>query len=177
MLFTSTVVAQLERIIFASSVLVAFGYVQDQPFYSIVDNSFDDGRMIRNRVKLTIPDHLTKPDLHTSSFTAYCQSKIEGEHIAKRIVQTNPSRSVIAARLGWVNIDDDPGFHWSRTIWLSYRDLIQFFEKALKAPMNITGTYYVVSNNHRRWLDISPAKTDLGYIPQDGARASAKNNL
>ncbi|CAF4096229.1 unnamed protein product [Rotaria sp. Silwood1] len=61
----------------------------------------------------------------------------------------NTSKSMIGARFGAVNIENKPDTTWNRTLWLSHRDLCSFISKALEAPLNITGIYFVMSNNHR----------------------------
>ena len=79
------------------------------------------------------------------------------------------TKSIICVRIGWVNIQNQPGATWLRTVWFSYRDVCSFFEKAIQAPSSISGIYFGTSNNHRLWMDLDNAKRDLGYVPQDGA--------
>ncbi len=80
------------------------------------------------------------------------------------------SKSIICARIGGVKINDQPTNDWYSTNWLSHRDLCWFIDKALEAPLNISGIYFVISDNHRRWVDLDHTKNDLGYVPQDGAK-------
>ncbi|CAF1209773.1 unnamed protein product, partial [Rotaria sordida] len=54
-------------------------------------------------------------------------------------------------------------------VWLSHRDLCLFIDKVLQAPDNISGIYFLTSNNHRRWVDLDDAKRDFDFVPQDGA--------
>jgi nucleoside-diphosphate-sugar epimerase len=51
-------------------------------------------------------------------------------------------------------------------IWISNRDMAQLIHRSLKAPVRY-GIYYAASDNQPVVLDISRAKADLGYAPQD----------
>ncbi|CAF4171798.1 unnamed protein product [Rotaria sordida] len=124
--------------------------------------------MLKNLQKLTISNNPPLPDTQTSGHEVYSQSKIIGEQMAIDIVK-NSSKSIICVRFGWVNIDNQPGNTWSRTVWLSHRDLCLFIDKVLQAPDNISGIYFLTSNNHRRWVDLDDAKRDFDFVPQDGA--------
>lgn len=108
------------------------------------------------------------PDPESPAFVAYSQSKIIGEQMASDIVKRS-SKSIICARFGWVNIENQPGKTWLRDVWLSHRDLCQFIGKVLDAPAPISGIYFAMSNNYRLWIDLNDAKRDFGFIPQDGA--------
>lgn len=125
--------------------------------------------MLKNLRKLSAKDDQPLPGTNKPGDQIYDQSKITCEQMAKDIVK-NTSKSIISVRVGWVRIYDQPGITWLRTVWLSHRDLCLFFDKALQAPLNISGTYFAISNNHRLWVDLDDAKQDLGYISQDGAQ-------
>ncbi len=124
--------------------------------------------MLKDLRKLTVADDPPLPDVRTPGTAAYDQSKIIGEQMAADIVK-NTSKSIICVRFGSVTIQDQPGTTWLRTVWFSYRDVCLFMDKALEAPLNVSGTYFAMSNNHRLWVDLDDAKRDLGYVPQDGA--------
>ncbi|CAF1412625.1 unnamed protein product [Adineta steineri] len=165
----------VHRIIYASSVRTVFGYLTREPYLSIFNETFDDKTMLKDLRKLTVLNDLPLPDIQTPGNKAYDQSKIIGEQMAQEIIKNNNnnSKSIICARFGWVNIMDEPGITPLRTVWFSYRDVCSFIVKALEAPLNISGIYFAMSNNHRLWLDLDDAKKDLGYIPQDGAEKLA----
>jgi len=148
--------------------MTVFGYLTREPYLSIFNNTFDDTTMLKDLRKLTVADDPPLPDIQTPGNTAYCQSKIICEQMAMDIVKNN-SISIICVRFGGIEIDDRPAKTWIRTVWFSHRDLCLFIDKALQAPLNISGIYFGVSNNHRLWVDIDSAKRDLGYVPQDGA--------
>jgi nucleoside-diphosphate-sugar epimerase len=160
--------AGVHRVIFASSVMTVFGYIKHEPYLSIYNQTFDDKTMLKNLRKLTVNDDPPIPRDEDEGALVYSQSKIIGEQMAKEIVK-NSTKSIISVRIGSVNIDNQPGITWPRSVWFSYRDLCSFFDKAIQAPSHISGTYFATSNNHRLWLDLDNAKRDLGYVPQDGA--------
>jgi hypothetical protein len=53
-------------------------------------------------------------------------------------------------------------------MWLSHRDLIQLVKKSLSANV-VFGIYYGTSNNKGAFWDISNARAELGYAPEDDA--------
>lgn len=160
-------VAGVRRIIFASSGMTVAGYLTIEPYRSIYEDTFDDSTMLASLRKLTVNDP-PKPDIQTPGNKAYSESKILGEQMAASYVN-GTTKSIICARFGSINIYNEPETTWLRSCWCSYRDVCVFLEKALAAPMEISGTYFVMSNNHRRWVDMDNAKQDLDFVPQDGA--------
>ena len=146
-----------------------FGYLTREPYLSIYNDTFDDTTMLSNLRRLTVALDPPLPDLETPGNTAYDRSKIIGEQMALQIVK-NTRKSIICARFGWINIEDQPGITWLRTVWFSHRDVCLFMDKALEAPLSVSGIYFTMSNNHRLWVDLEDAKRDLGFIPQDGAK-------
>ncbi len=163
------ILANVRRIIYASSVRIVFGYLDREPYLSITNGTFDDKTMLKDLRKLTVQDDLPLPGTKTSGIKEYCRTKIIGEQMAMDTVK-NTSKSIICARFGGIELNDQPANNWYSTVWLSYRDLCLFIDKALEAPLNLSGIYFVISNNHRLWVDLDHTKNDLGYIPQDGAK-------
>jgi hypothetical protein len=53
-------------------------------------------------------------------------------------------------------------------MWLSHRDLVQLVEKSLSANV-VFGIYYGISNNKGAFWDISNARDELGFAPEDDA--------
>jgi len=98
----------------------------------------------------------------------YGVSKAFGEAIA-RYYCARWGLEAICLRIGTVNPQNSPeGDLRTMKTWLSYRDLIHLIDRSLKA--NVTfGIYYGVSNNKGAFWDISSAKQELGYEPQDDA--------
>jgi hypothetical protein len=75
----------------------------------------------------------------------------------------------VCLRIGSVLKDDDPARHVrNQSIWLSHRDLVQLVKKSLLAEVRFA-IYYGVSNNRRRFWDISDAMAEIGYQPEDDA--------
>jgi hypothetical protein len=143
-------------------------YFNHEPYCSIADGTLDDAAVSKDVEKLSVAKHPPLPTLETLGKKAYSESKIIGEQMAADIVKNTP-KSIICVRIGCVNIDDHPRTGLIRTVWLSYRDLCSFIDKALQAPLTVSGTYFAISNNYRLCIDLDDAKRDLGYVPQDGA--------
>jgi nucleoside-diphosphate-sugar epimerase len=98
----------------------------------------------------------------------YGVSKIAGEAIARMYYELYGLQSV-CLRIGSVVKGDDPAYNPRlRSTWLSHRDLVQLVKCSLQADVGF-GVYYGVSNNLRRFWDISGAERELGYHPQDDA--------
>ena len=75
----------------------------------------------------------------------------------------------VCLRIGSVLKDDDPTRNArSQSMWLSQRDLVQLVKKSLLAEVKFA-VYYGVSNNRKRFWDISNAMTEIGYQPEDDA--------
>ena len=160
----SSLLAGVQRVLVASSVMTVFGYLTDEPYRSLtLPENNNAERQLR---RLTVKDDPPCPDRQTESNFIYCQTKIIGEELSRR---ASEGRSVIGIRFGWVNIRDHPGETWYRTVWLSHRDLCAFVDRCLSAPVDLCGTFFAVSNNARLWLDLEAAKNELHYIPLDGA--------
>jgi nucleoside-diphosphate-sugar epimerase len=116
---------------------------------------------------LITTQHLIRPDGY------YGVSKVFGEAIARMYYELHGLESV-CLRIGWVLKDDDPTKNeQARRIWLSHRDLVQLVKRSLLAEVKF-GIYYGVSNNKHRFWDISNAKEELGYEPEDDASLWAR---
>ncbi len=98
----------------------------------------------------------------------YGVSKAFGEAIA-RYYCARWGLEAVCLRIGTVNSQDSPeGDLRTMKTWLSYRDLNHLIDRSLKA--NVTfGIYYGISQNKGAFWDISNARTELGYNPQDNA--------
>ena len=98
----------------------------------------------------------------------YGVSKAFGEAVA-RYYSARWGIESVCLRIGTVNRKDSPGDDLRiKKTWLSYRDLEHLVDRSLKA--NVTfGIYYGVSDNKGAFWDISNARTELGYEPQDNA--------
>ncbi|CAF4155564.1 unnamed protein product [Rotaria magnacalcarata] len=143
----------VEMIIYASSVMTVFGYLEN------------------NNNDVPIPSHFNP------SFEAYCNSKIFCEELAKRYSSSATTNvKFICARLGWINTTDDINcdlYDWSdKSIWCSHRDLCQFIDRVLEnqSILRKLEIYFVSSNNDYCWVDMDNSREDLNFVPQDGAK-------
>jgi nucleoside-diphosphate-sugar epimerase len=101
----------------------------------------------------------------------YGVSKAAGEAIARMYYEVHGLESV-CLRIGSVTRADDPAANARmKSTWLSHRDLVDLVKCGLQADIKF-GIYYGVSNNQRRFWDISNAERELGYRPQDDAGRS-----
>jgi nucleoside-diphosphate-sugar epimerase len=141
----------VKRVVFASSNHVTGAYEGMPP--SLHERS--------NPTLITTQDPI-RPD----SF--YGVSKAAGEAIARMYYELYGLESV-CLRIGSCTREDDPTQN-PRYIstWLSHRDLIQLVRKSLLSDVKF-GIYYGVSNNRKRFWDISNAAAELGYHPADDA--------
>lgn len=139
------------RIIFASSNKATGMYEGKPPTLHLQDNP----RMI------TVNDPIS-PD------GDYGTSKTYGEAVAKQYCNLYAISSV-CLRIGSVLTNDNPrsNARWMKT-WLSHRDLVQLFKRSLNMSVPF-GIYYGVSDNSGKFWDISNAKKDFGYAPEDDA--------
>lgn len=144
----------IKRVIFASSNHVTGAYEGIPPsLYSQVSPV------------LITTQHPIRPDGY------YGVSKVFGEAIARMYYELHGLESV-CLRIGWVLKDDDPTKNeQARRTWLSHRDLVQLVKRSLLAEVKF-GIYYGVSNNKHRFWDISNAKEELGYEPEDDASSA-----
>jgi hypothetical protein len=93
-------------------------------------------------------------------------SKAFGESVA-RYYFDRWGIHAICLRIGVVLKDDNPTRQSeNRRMWLSHRDLVQLVEKSLSSDVTF-GIYYGISNNKDAFWDISSARADLGYMPED----------
>jgi hypothetical protein len=144
---------KVRRVVFASSNHVTGAY-----------EGFPPGLHTQMDPVLVTPQDPIRPDGY------YGVSKAVGEAIARMYVERYGLES-ICLRIGSVLKDNDPTRdprHLST--WLSYRDLVQLVKKSLSAKVRF-GIYYGVSNNKKRFWDISSAGAEIGYHPEDDASA------
>src|SRR5687768_10916117 len=110
------------------------------------------------------PEDPIRPD------SDYGLSKAFGEAVARYYFDRWGIKA-ICLRIGAVMKDDDPAKQsQNRRIWLSHRDLVQLVEKSLTSDVTF-GIYYGISNNKDAFWDISNARADLGYEPEDDGSA------
>ena len=143
--------SNVKRIVFASSNHVTGAY-----------EGFPPSLHTKQNPKLITTHDPIRPD------GFYGVSKAAGEAIARMYYEVYGLES-ICLRIGSVTKDDDPRSNPRfESTWLSHRDLVQLVSKSLWADVKF-GIYYGISNNPKRFWDISNAEAELGYHPKDDA--------
>ncbi|MEW6755008.1 MAG: NAD(P)-dependent oxidoreductase [Candidatus Latescibacterota bacterium] len=148
----------VRRVVYASSIMVSWGYQQDEPYHSIALRRFDQVEEARlRRVTHEWPPRPTD---------YYSASKVWGEALGRFYAEVH-GLSVICLRIGWVNAPDTPRASMGMApIWCSQRDVVQLVERALWAPQDVRfDVFYAVSDNRLCWVDIAHARQVLGYAP------------
>ena len=141
----------VKRVVFASSNHVTGAYEGIPPNLHTQPNP-----------TLISPQHSIRPDGY------YGVSKAAGEAIARMYYELHGIESV-CLRIGTVLKDDDPTKDpRHKSTWLSHRDLVQLVRRSLFAEVKFA-VYYGVSNNRKRFWDISNAEAEVGYQPESDA--------
>jgi nucleoside-diphosphate-sugar epimerase len=100
----------------------------------------------------------------------YGVGKAAGEALARMYYELYGLESV-CLRIGAVLEDDDPTKDdRNESIWLSHRDLVQLVTKSLLSEVKFA-IYFGVSDNKKRFFDISNAVAEIGYQPESDASA------
>lgn len=133
--------AGVKRFIFASSTNVAFG--------------------------ATELDQLTTDTVHV--LNPYGATKAFGEALGRWFHDTY-GMEFLAVRIGYFRGRyPDPALQeaWLRRIWLGSRDCAKFFRLAVSAPGFGYGIVYACSRCPENYLDLTSARTLLGYEPEE----------
>jgi nucleoside-diphosphate-sugar epimerase len=153
--------AGVERVLYASSVQVVFGYRQEETYRPIWEGRYED---VPPEIPLITHTSPTRP------MNLYGCSKVWGEALAYEYAVTH-GLSCIALRIGWVVDEDEPPRGTAWTTWCSQRDIAQLIEKCIRASKDLRyDCFYGVSENRYRWVDLEHARTVVGYLPQDSAQ-------
>lgn len=151
--------AGVQRVIFASTIQTVFGYWEEPPYLWIREGELD---------RLPDPLPLLSPKTPPRPTSYYACSKVFGEALGRMYAEEH-GLSVLCLRIGGVPVDNRPR-PVGRGHWCSHRDLAQLIQRGVDASPDIDyGLYYAVSDNRYRWLDLSNARQQLGYTPQDDA--------
>ena len=137
--------ANCRRVIFSSSVNAVFGYP---------------------------PDVQVRTEMPVRPINLYGATKAWGEAVANVYAFTH-GLSCICLRFAWVVERDSDALrpeHPYLDIALTYEDLGRLVAAAIDAPNDLRfGTFHGISNNRWKRLDISDARAQLGYAPEDDA--------
>ena len=162
--FEASRLAQVKRVIFASTNQVVFGYRADEPYQSLFAGRFAE----------LSPDEI-KPITHTQPtrpLNDYAASKVHGEGLAHLYAHVHGLSSIVL-RIGWVTSDDRLPNPIARILWCSQRDIVQMVERCILAPASLQfDIFFGQSDNRYNLVDIQHAKDVLGYAPQDSAEAA-----
>lgn len=111
-------------------------------------------------------------EMPTRPATLYGATKVWGEGLASHFAEAR-GISAICLRFGWVVSADSPHIrpdHPYLDIVLTYDDLALLVAAAIDAPDDLRyRVYQGVSNNRWKRLDISTARSELGYRPAHDA--------
>lgn len=120
-----------------------------------------------NRVMLRLGDYFNPSSI-------YGASKATGE-VFGRLFARQHGVQFVAMRIGAIGNDDTPlravggpSEDYVRAMFLSRRDMVTAFQKALEIDREFT-LAYVVSNNGRRIFDLRETNETLGFYPEDDA--------
>ena len=153
--------AGVQRIVAASSIMVSQGHREQEPYRAMWERRHAD-----------IPPDVqpVSPAVPAEPRSLYGASKVWTESLA-RVYADRHDISCICIRIGQVE-RDRPRPPQGADIYVSQRDIVQIFTRAVAAPPDLRfGVYYGMSDNDLRWVDIEGARRDLGYEPQDRAEA------
>ncbi len=140
---------KVKRVIFASSNHVMRAYNEALP----------GSHTLCNPTYISIQDPI-RPD------SDYGTSKLFGETVARQYYEAYGIESV-CLRIGFVRSDNDPTENDRfRNMWLSHKDLVQLIKKSIFSNVKF-GIYYGISDNKNRFFDISNARDEIGYQPED----------
>jgi len=156
--------AGIKRLVYASSIMASMGYFNYQePYAAIREQRFDDVPAAIPMVKHTDLPRPTEP---------YSASKIWGEGLCRAYADAY-GISTVCLRIGAVNKENRSLMPWTDSLWCSHRDVTNIIELALQATVQpCFEICYGVSDNQHRWVDLAPAKSQLGYVPQDSAETA-----
>ena len=104
------------RVVYASSIMVSWGYLDEYPYSLIRDGRYDE-----ITPEELIPVKHTWPTRPTNDYPA---SKVWGEALS-RVYAERRGLPTICLRIGWVNAEDAPHTHrWARAGWCSQRNVV-----------------------------------------------------
>jgi nucleoside-diphosphate-sugar epimerase len=130
-------------------------------------------------------DRLLHPSAPFRPDSFYGWSKAAGESLGRYYSDTHGLR-VFCLRIGWVMRGDDPDTvdtsgevvppippeairDRGRAIYLSHRDCVELVRCCIDNETVRFGVYFGISDNSGQFYDMTNAREELGYIPQDSA--------
>ena len=109
---------------------------------------------------------------NTNPDSLYAVSKLFGEDLGKYFSEQHKIK-FIGLRIGWIVKGDDPTImcgtpseDYLRSMYLSHRDCIRVFERALESSRNYL-IAYAISNNSRKVFDLKETSRTLDFYLAD----------
>ena len=109
---------------------------------------------------------------NTNPDSLYAVSKLFGEDLGKYFSEQHKIK-FIGLRIGWIVKGDDPTImcgtpseDYLRSMYLSHRDCIQAFERALESSKDFL-IAYAISNNSTKVFDLKETSRTLNFYPED----------
>lgn len=157
-LFEACRLANVKRVVAASSIMVSFGYRDIEPYKAITEGRYAD---------VPTPVPVITHEVPPRPRDLYASSKVLGECLAQTYAYRH-GLSCICLRIGWVVAEDRPPHREAQSIWCSQRDIVQLVERCINARDDLCfDIFYGLSDNRWRWVDIEHARQVVGYEPQD----------
>ena len=153
--------AGVRRLVYASSIMVNWGYfTYQEPYRSIKEGRLDDLPPEIAKVTHLDPVRPTEP---------YSTSKVWAESYCRTYFDAHDI-STICLRIGYVNSHNYCEQPSLNSVWCSHGDITNMTELALTVTEKpIYDIFYVTSNNRHRWVDLEHARQVVGFVPQDSA--------
>jgi nucleoside-diphosphate-sugar epimerase len=154
--------AGVSRVIYASSGSTISGWEQVHPYRALVNGDYDS---------VIHPWPLITHETPVRPAGVYGATKVWGEAVARHFTDSS-DLSIICLRIGLVNAVDRPTDSRQFSVWCSQRDISQMVERCILAPSELRyDIFYAVSVNKWGYRDISHARDEVGFEPQDEAEA------
>jgi len=158
--FEACRLAGVQRVVYASTIMVVFGYDCTEPYRSLLAGRFEDVSL--SDLRPIRHDQAPRPREY------YTVSKVCGEGLAHMYAATH-GLSCLVLRVGWVLAEDRVPERWGESVYCSHRDIAQIIERCVAAPDSVRfDIFFGLSDNRYNLADISHAREVLGYAPQDG---------
>jgi nucleoside-diphosphate-sugar epimerase len=122
-----------------------------------------------NTVSWTDTEEIIRETDPLNPYNLYGVTKGFGELLG-RFYQITSGIEFLTVRIGWLLPYDDPGLRSKpnkRRIWLSPRDAIDFFTRAIEMPVTGSPVLFATSRTSPVVVSLRDAREVLGYEPHD----------
>jgi nucleoside-diphosphate-sugar epimerase len=161
--FAEAVKAGVKKIVFASTNHTQHGYYMKDGKPNLTDPSIKRLYRINDE---PYPDSI------------YGVSKLFGENLG-RYYSTVAGIQFVALKIGWTEKEDDPASmdgtemeDQMRALFLSRRDCIHAFRRAIEINTNYLVAYATSDNRQYGIFDLEETREKLGFFPQDSSDRS-----